>query len=62
VAFADVHPFRKLGLTDRPALLLGMDAMQAFDQVSIDFANRRVRFVLPSRSQLHHDVRLASRD
>ena len=26
IAFADVHPFKKLGLTDRPALLLGMDA------------------------------------
>jgi hypothetical protein len=48
VAFADVHPFRKLGLTDRPALLLGMDALRSFSLLSIDFANRTVRFELPA--------------
>lgn len=47
IAFADVHPFKKLGLTDRPAILLGMDALKVFDQVSVDFANRKVRFVMP---------------
>ena len=61
IAFADIHPFRKLGLTNRPALLLGMNAMKAFDQVSIDFANRRVRFLMPSRSALNTEIRLASR-
>jgi predicted aspartyl protease len=45
IAFADVHPFRKLGLTNRPALLLGMDALRLFDRVSVDFANRKVRFM-----------------
>jgi predicted aspartyl protease len=45
VAFADAHPFRKLGLTKRPALLLGMDALRLFDRVSVDFANRKVRFM-----------------
>ena len=60
IAFSDVHPFRKLGLTDRPALLLGMDALMMFDRVSIDFANHRVR-LLPL-SQLEPDVRLATRD
>lgn len=45
VAFADAHPFRKLGLTSRPALLLGMDALRLFDRVSVDFANRKVRFM-----------------
>lgn len=44
VAFADVHPFRQLGLHDEPALLLGMDALRLFDRVSVDFANRTVRF------------------
>lgn len=47
IAFADVHPFRKLGLTDKPAMLLGMDALGVFDRVSVDFANRRVRFSVP---------------
>ncbi|HEX8622455.1 MAG TPA: retroviral-like aspartic protease family protein [Allosphingosinicella sp.] len=49
VAFADVHPFRKLGLTRRPALLLGMDALRLFERVSVDFPNRRVR-LLPAGS------------
>jgi predicted aspartyl protease len=52
VAFADVHPFVKLGLTDRPALLLGMDALRLFDRVSVDFPNRRVRLLGRSRSEL----------
>ena len=59
IAFADVHPFRQLHLTDRPALLLGMDALRLFDRVSVDFANRRVRVLLPEDSQLIPDTRMA---
>lgn len=59
VAFADVHPFRQLRLSDRPALLLGMDALQLFDRVSIDFANRRVRLLVRDSSELARDLRLA---
>jgi len=51
IAFADVHPFRQLELLDRPALLLGMDALRAFDRVSVDFANRRVRLLTPDSSR-----------
>jgi len=58
IAFADVHPFRQLQLMDRPALLLGMDALQLFDRVSIDFANRRVRVQLDDSSQ-RLDTRMA---
>jgi predicted aspartyl protease len=58
VAFADVHPFRQLGLTNRPALLLGMDALQLFERVSVDFANRRVRVLLDDSSQ-RLDTRMA---
>ena len=47
VAFADVQPFRKFGVENKPALLLGMDGLKLFDRVSIDFANRRVRFLMP---------------
>ena len=48
VSFADSQAFRALGLTDRPALLLGMDSLALFDRVEIDFPNRRVVFDLPS--------------
>lgn len=58
VAFADAHIFRQLDLDDRPALLLGMNAMKAFDRISIDFAAKKVRFVLPGTS-MRKDVRMA---
>jgi predicted aspartyl protease len=51
VAFADVHPFKALRLMDRPALLLGMDALRLFERVSVDFANRRVRLLPPERTE-----------
>lgn len=50
IAFADAHIFRQLDLEDRPALLLGMNALRAFDRISIDFAAKKVRFVLPGTS------------
>ena len=40
IVFADAHTFKQLNLNDRPALLLGMNAMRAFKKVSIDFANQ----------------------
>ncbi len=60
VAFAEVHPFKQLDLTDRPALLLGMDALRAFERVSVDFANRKVRFLAPERSGLQPSSRMAA--
>jgi len=59
IAFADVHPFRQLRLMDRPALLLGMDALQLFDRVSVDFANRKVRVLLDDSSVFVRDPRIA---
>jgi len=50
VAFADAHIFKQLDLKNQPALLLGMNAMRAFDRISIDFASKKVRFVLPGTS------------
>ncbi len=47
VAFADAHPFKKFKLTRRPAMLLGMDVLRKFDRVSIDFAKREIKFLLP---------------
>lgn len=47
IAFADAPPFKRFGLENRPALLLGMDALRLFRAVNIDFANREIRFKLP---------------
>jgi len=47
MAFADVEPFARFGLTDKPALLLGMDTLRIFRRVDVDFANREVRFLMP---------------
>jgi len=59
VAFADAHIFKQLDLKNEPALLLGMNAMRAFDRISIDFASKKVRFVLPGTS-MRQSVRLAA--
>jgi predicted aspartyl protease len=60
IAFADAHPFRKLQLMDRPAILLGMDALRLFDRVSVDFANHRVRLLPAGHSQRRSETRFAS--
>ena len=52
VVFADAHTFKQLGLENRPALLLGMNALRAFKKVSIDFANKKLRVVLPESGSL----------
>jgi predicted aspartyl protease len=57
VVFVDAHTFKQLKLDGKPALLLGMNAMRAFKKVSIDFANRRFRVVVPEQSE--RDVKLA---
>jgi predicted aspartyl protease len=58
VVFTDAHTFKQLGLDKKPALLLGMNAIRAFKRVSIDFANKKFRVVLPEHSEL--DTRVAS--
>jgi predicted aspartyl protease len=52
VAFSEVAPFKRFGLIQRPALLLGMDALRSFRHVDIDFPNRQVRFVMPRDTPL----------
>jgi predicted aspartyl protease len=47
VVFADAHTFKALGLEDKPAILLGMNAMRAFDSVLIDFAAKKLRVRVP---------------
>jgi predicted aspartyl protease len=60
VVFADAHTFGKLGLDKRPALLLGMNALRAFKKVSIDFANKKLRVILPETGSLDQ-VMMAAR-
>jgi hypothetical protein len=60
VVFADAHTFRQLGLDKRPALLLGMNALRAFKKVSIDFANKKLRVMLPETGSIDA-VRMAAR-
>ncbi|RHW18728.1 hypothetical protein D1610_00750 [Sphingomonas gilva] len=52
IAFADAHVFAELDLADRPAMLLGMDALRLFDRVTIDFGKRRARFLRANESHL----------
>lgn len=61
IAFGDVHAFRVLELTDRPALLLGMDTLRMFDRVTLDFARRKIWFQW-SRAAVAPALREASGD
>lgn len=61
IAFADAELFRELGLADRPAILLGMDALRLFERVSIDFARRRVRLLPGPGTALPAPLRVAAR-
>lgn len=44
LAFADLHTFDIWGLTDKPALLVGMDLLRLFEEVTIDFGQHEVMF------------------
>ena len=59
IVFADAHTFKALGLDRKPALLLGMNALRAFKKVSIDFANKTFRVVVPERTE--NQIKLADR-
>jgi predicted aspartyl protease len=47
IAFADAHPFKLFGLMNKPSMLLGVESLRAFRRVSVDFATRKVKFLLP---------------
>lgn len=57
MAFADAPPFKSLGLADKPALLLGMGQMRAFDRVAIDFESRKVLFDLAPKERANFSAR-----
>ena len=52
IMFSDAPIFTSLNLENRPAVLLGMNAMRAFDRISIDFARKQLRMVVPQESSL----------
>lgn len=52
VMFADAQPFAELDLQDKPALLLGINALKVFDRVAIDFGRGKVDFLLPDTGLL----------
>lgn len=52
IMFSSAPIFHSLNLEAKPAALLGMNAMQAFDKVSIDFARKQLRMVVPRQSSI----------
>ena len=48
--FADAPPFERLNLSEKPALLLGMAQLRAFQRVAIDFQEKKILFDLPPES------------
>jgi predicted aspartyl protease len=56
IVFADSKLFTRMGLRDRPALLLGMNALRGFEKVSIDFARKKLRVVVPEKGSLERSA------
>jgi predicted aspartyl protease len=46
LAFAELHTFERFGLSDRPAMLLGMDVLGICEKVTVDFKRREATFTL----------------
>lgn len=53
IAFADAHPFRLFGLSKKPSMLLGVESLRSFRRVSVDFATRKVKFLLPEGGSMN---------
>jgi predicted aspartyl protease len=50
VVFGPVHTFEYWDLVDRPAILIGIDILNAFESVALDFTRGQVHFRLSSSS------------
>ncbi len=48
ILYADGPAFEQLGLSKRPAMILGMRDLRIFDRVAIDFNSRQILFDVPS--------------
>ncbi len=57
LAFANIATFDVLKLNKRPSLFLGMDALRKFDRIAIDFADRRIYFLLPESAERFYEGR-----
>lgn len=57
IAFADAPAFEALGLKDKPVIALGMQHLNIFDRIAIDFTRQRVLFDLPSRHRKRSAIR-----
>jgi predicted aspartyl protease len=51
ITYAEAPAFAALGLAEKPAMVLGMGDLRAFDRIAIDFAQRTVLFDLPAGAQ-----------
>jgi hypothetical protein len=56
LAIADLPVFERWGLTNTPALFVGMDFLRRFSRVSIDYGRKQYRLELASL-----DTRIAAR-
>jgi predicted aspartyl protease len=52
VAFADAHPFKLFGLSNKPSMLLGIETLKSFKRVSVDFTTKKIKFLLPPPSSV----------
>ena len=50
MVFADAPPFERLNLSEKPAMLLGMAQLRAFQRIAIDFQEKKILFDLPPQS------------
>ncbi len=49
IAFAELDSFARFHLDDKPAMLLGMDVLRAFERVTVDFKHKHVDFALKTK-------------
>jgi len=56
IAFVEAPTFASLGLSQEPALVLGMAELRLFRRVAIDFKEQRVLFDLPRAAQRERDA------
>ena len=47
ITFAEAPPFAALGLSKKPALILGLRDLRGFERVAIDFDRRQIMFDVP---------------
>jgi hypothetical protein len=52
ILFVESPVFEALGLSDKPALILGMEELKLFQRVAIDFDQQKVLFDLPRSASL----------